>query len=180
MTPPEPCQSEWPALLPDTMVPYGLELLQRVTSGSVALKQSGSDLMSTASVITEAHAPGVWSAIRNRVGVLGLFCYWSHIGLGSLRCHRGHGNVKAQAASTSHVWVHDPAAVGVCADLCCPRYHRDHSVETKGQFEPALPFTGPHWLLPPKSWAGPLQEGLAPYSGKIASSLISPEPSFMA
>ena len=37
----------------------------------------------------------------------------------------GHAGILAQAAAEGHVWVHSPAAAGVCVDLFGPYYHKD-------------------------------------------------------
>ena len=51
-----PCRSEWPKLLPNVMVTSGAELQLRAMSGSMALLQPVSVLMSTASDTIKGHA----------------------------------------------------------------------------------------------------------------------------
>lgn len=49
------CRSEWTVVLPDAVVMCGPELQLRAMSGSIALLQPGSVLMSKISVTVEDH-----------------------------------------------------------------------------------------------------------------------------
>lgn len=72
-------------------------------SGSLALQQPGSELMSMAPLTT------------NDLGdaVQGLLWCWGHTDLGSLCCHLGPWRSPGMECCLWHVWVHSFAAAGV-------------------------------------------------------------------
>lgn len=96
----------------------------RVMSGSEALQQPGSVLMSMPGWPDKAiWIPVVGAADRNHVDVHGSCCQWgATIMWATCTATWGHGDVLFWTANKSHVWTKSSTVAGVCVDvwgLCC-------------------------------------------------------------